>query len=128
MKILQKMLVILILALCVGIVMPQTVVKATDAMSVINSINPSSSNTDLGGATDNLANVAGSILKFLQIASGIAAVIMIAVNGFRYIVETPDVKGELKKNMFPIIVGILLVFFATTIARFFIGIFSANAN
>ncbi len=123
MKILQKMLVILILALCVGIVMPQTVVKAGDAMSAIDGIDPSKVDGDKE-TTGKLSDVASSILKFLQIASGIAAVIMIAVNGFRYIVETPDVKGELKKNMFPIIVGILLVFFATTIARFFIGIFS----
>ena len=124
MKILQKMLVILILALCVGIVMPQTVVKASDAISAIKAIDPSNAKVDDTETTNKLSDVAGSILKFLQIASGIAAVIMIAVNGFRYIVETPDVKGELKKNMFPIIVGILLVFFATTIARFFIGIFS----
>ena len=49
---------------------------------------------------------------------------MIAVTGFRYIIETPEIKGELKKNMFPIIVGIILVFFATSIAKFFIGIFN----
>ena len=70
--------------------------------------------------------MAGKIVSFLQVASGIAAVIMIAVTGFRYIIETPEVKGELKKNMFPIIVGIVLVFFALSIAQFFLGMFNGK--
>ena len=51
---------------------------------------------------------------------------MIAISGFRYIIETPEVKGELKKNMLPIIIGIILVFFASTIAKFLISIFATG--
>ena len=119
MKTLQKILVILLIAICVFSIMPKSIVfGAAEAIDKINT-----STGDPIDGTENLTNVAGRILTFLQIASGIAAVIMIAVTGFRYIVETPEVKGELKKNMFPIIVGIILVFFATSIAKFFIGIF-----
>ena len=124
MKTLQKILVILLVAICVFSVMPKGSVLAADsASSAIDEIDSKAGSGGIEG-TDKLTEVAGRILTFLQIASGVAAVIMIAVTGFRYIVETPEVKGELKKNMFPIIVGIILVFFATSIAKFFIGIFN----
>lgn len=123
MKTLQKVLVVLLIAICVFAVLPQTYTFAgSDAQKAIDDI-------QTGGTvegTQELSTIAGRILTFLQVASGIAAVIMIAVTGFRYIVETPEVKGELKKNMFPIIVGIVLVFFATSIAKFFIGIFNKS--
>lgn len=124
MKTLQKVLVVLLIAICVFAVLPQTYTFAGgDAQKAIDDIKT-------GGTvegTQELSTIAGRILTFLQVASGIAAVIMIAVTGFRYIVETPEVKGELKKNMFPIIVGIVLVFFATSIAKFFIGIFNKTS-
>lgn len=122
MKTFTKILVVLLITAGIIMIMSQNYIFAagTGAQGAIDSIN-------VGGnvvGTDKLSSLAGRILTFLQIASGIAAVIMIAVTGFRYIIETPEVKGELKKNMFPIIVGIVLVFFATSIAKFFIGIFN----
>ena len=134
MKTLQKILLVLIMTLSISLVLPQSIVRAADeknnntttATSIIESIESANASIDQKANT-KLAQVARSILSFLQVASGIASVIMIAITGFRYIIETPEVKGELKKNMFPIIIGILLVFFATSIARFFIGIFSQNS-
>lgn len=121
MKTFTKICIVLMLALCVFMVISNNyTVAASDAQNAIDNIN---ANGSVAG-TDKLTTLAGRILTFLQVASGIAAVIMIAVTGFRYIIETPEVKGELKKNMFPIIVGIVLVFFATSIAKFFIGIFA----
>ena len=93
-------------------------------MSVIGQLNADTS--DSSGATSGLKSVVERLLGFLQIASALIAVVMIAVTGFRYIIETPEMKNELKKSMIPIIVGILLVFFATSIAKFFIGMFSAK--
>jgi len=127
MKILSKILLVMVIAICVSIVMPQNVSRAEGESSVSNIVNGIRGGQPVSGAKD-FAKVADSILSFLQVASGIAAVVVIAITGFRYIIETPEVKGELKKNMFPIIVGILLVFFAATIANFFIGIFSSANN
>lgn len=126
MKILSKILLVMVIAICVSIVMPQNVSRA-EGESVSNIVNGIRGGQPVSGA-NAFADVANRILSFLQIASGIAAVVVIAITGFRYIIETPEVKGELKKNMFPIIVGILLVFFAATIANFFIGIFSSANN
>ena len=128
MKILQKLSIIALIAiiaiLTLGVVANNTTFAAGDnpALSAMKNVTGNDSDIDAG----DFATVASRVLTFLQIASGIMAIIMIAVTGFRYIVETPDMKSELKKSMIPIIVGILLVFFATSIAKFFINVFGAS--
>ena len=121
MKIIQKILVVLLIVMTVFAIMPQNVFA--DAIGAINQISPTEVDNNI---SNSFSTVVSRILGFLQIASGLVAVIMIAYTGFRYIVETPDMKEKLKKDMIPIVVGILLVFFATSIARFFIGVFSAE--
>ena len=125
MKMIARILIVMIIALGVITIVPQNVVRAAGEEEIIGQINPGDVQ-DPGDATNKLTRLAANVLKFLQIASAIAAVIMIAVTGFRYVIEAPEVKAELKTNMLPIIIGIVLVFFATSIARFFIGIFSNN--
>ncbi len=121
MKTMQKVLAILLIAVCVfGVISQISTCNAAGISDTIDKIQPTN---DVTGA-ENLTAIASRVLTFLQIASGIAAVIMIAVTGFRYIIETPEVKGELKKNMLPIVIGLVLVFFATSIAKFFIGMFN----
>lgn len=123
MKNLQKISMILVIAiiamLVLGVVF-QSTSFATDPLTVMNTVN---GNADVGDTT-GITDVASRILTFLQIISGVFAIIMIAVVGFNYIVETPDAKAELKKKMLPIIIGILLVFFATSIAKFLINMFN----
>lgn len=69
-----------------------------------------------------LQTTIGYVLGFLQIASGLTAVIMIAFTGFKLIFEVnPKVVEETKKTMFPIVFGIVLTFGAVSIAKFIIG-------
>ena len=117
MKTLQKILLILIIGACVFMVMPNNVVRAVNVSGAINNIKPSDP-TDLGG----IPSVINKLLGFLQVASGFAAVIAIAVVGFQYITGSPDVKADLPKKALPILVGLILVFGAASIARFIIGI------
>lgn len=66
--------------------------------------------------------IIGNLLGFLQIASGLISIIIIATTGYNYIVApTPDLKGELKRKMLPIILGLVLVFCAMSIAKFIVG-------
>ena len=94
--------------------------KITDAAGAIDGLKVTgSSSADVGG----LQTVIGKLLNFLQIASGLVAVLMIAIVGFGYIVaQTSDMKAEFKNKGLPIIIGIVLVFGATSIAKFFIGV------
>ena len=120
MKTMYKVLAILIIAVSMLVIMPDNMslaVTASDAGNAISGIKVSG-----GGDVSKIQNVVGKLLGFLQVASGIIAVLMIAITGFQYIVETPEVKSEIKKKMLPIIVGIVLVFGATSIAKFIIGV------
>ena len=122
MKKLQKISMILVIAiiamLVLGVVF-QSTSFAADPLAVMNEVN---GNADIGSTT-GITDVASRILTFIQVISGVFAIIMIAVVGFNYIVETPDGKAELKKKMLPIVIGIVLVFFATSIAKFLINMF-----
>lgn len=120
MKTMYKVLAVLIIAVSMLVIMPDNMslaATAADAGSAIDGIQVTG-----GGDVSKLQSVIGKLLGFLQVASGIIAVLMIAITGFQYIVETPEVKSEIKKKMLPIIVGIVLVFGATSIAKFIIGV------
>ncbi len=119
MKKLSKIIFILIMAVCIYCGMPQTMSEAS-VSSMVKDTNPGALTTDIG---DDLAkNVISKILGFLQVASGLISVIVIAFSGFRYVVaETADIKGEVKKKMLPMIIGMILVFSATTVAKFLLG-------
>ena len=62
------------------------------------------------------------MLGFLQIAAGLLSIVMIAFVGFNYITATPDVKKELQTKMLPIVIGLVLVFGAVSVARFILGV------
>ena len=126
MKTMYKIFAVLLIAVSMFVVMPDNMSFAatstgSSAIGAIENISadPSNANT---AAAKGLTDVIGKLLGFLQIASGIVAVLMIAIVGFNYIISTPEIKDEMKKKMLPIIVGIVLVFGATSVAKFLIGV------
>ena len=115
MKTLQRMILVLMMAVCIFSILPQNIVKA-DAISAVEGVK-----VNEGTKYDGLQKVVGRLLGFLRIASGLVAILMIAITGFNYIVGTPDVKDEMKKKMLPIIIGLILVFGAVSIATFILN-------
>ena len=47
---------------------------------------------------------------------------MVAFLGFKLLTETPEVKGQVKERFLPIVIGLVVVFGATSISRFVIGV------
>ncbi len=127
----KKVLNIIIL-ITLLLLIPANSVKASNGSiveSYINNISADISEATTGGtasSTTTIIEIVNRVLGFLQITTAILVVIIIASTGFRYIVETPEVKGDIKKTMTPVIIGIIFVFFATSIAKFFVGIFSSS--
>ena len=122
MKTISKIIAILLISVSTLIIMPTNLTFATgeDASNAISGLNATGS-VDVTG----VQGVIGKLLNFLQIASGLVAVLMIAIVGFGYIVaQTSDMKAEFKNKGLPIIIGIVLVFGAASIAKFFIGVAS----
>ena len=104
MKTIYKVFAVLMIAVSMFVIMPENMSMAADtagttASSAIDTVQKETSSSAASGASTDLAKVIGKLLGFLQIASGIVAVLMIAIVGFNYIIATPDVKDEMKKKM-----------------------------
>ena len=121
MKKIVNMLIIMIM-ICGFIILPQGQVKAageTTVSGIVKGIRPIDPTED---KYSDLAEVVGKIIGFLQIASGITTVIMVAFLGFELITSMPETREAIKKKMLPMIIGIMLVFGATSIANFIISV------
>ena len=139
MKTVSRVLLILMVAVCIFSIMPQNISMganereadshgattdsriggASSAQAALAGLESKTSNADVN--TEGMQKIIANLLKFLQIASGLVAVLMIAIVGFNYIIGTPDVKNEMKTKMLPIIIGLILVFGAASIGRFILG-------
>lgn len=123
MKILQKLLLILIIGACVFMVMPQNTVKADVSVDdAISNVDPNMGDGDL----DGIQGIINKVIGFIQWASIIALVIVLVVKGWEYITGTPSIKDEVKKTAVPLLVGAVLVFGATTIAKFVLNTAKIN--
>lgn len=71
-----------------------------------------------------LQAMAGKILGLIQIASAIAAVILIAVFGFKFIMGSANEKADYQKSFIPLIVGVVVVFAASSIANLLFSTFT----
>lgn len=72
--------------------------------------------------TNSLMTQAGKIMGMIRNVAIIAAVIIIMVLGIKYMLGSVEEKADYKKSFVPLIVGIVLVVAATSIATFIIGI------
>ena len=82
-----------------------------------------SANTDSVNATP-LQTMAGKILGLVQIASAVAAVVLIAVFGFKFIMGSANEKADYQKSFIPLIVGVVVVFAASSIANLLFSTFT----
>ena len=121
MKTINKILAILVIAMCTLIVMPKNVsmAAAESTKEIVAGVTAENPDADYAG---DLQTTIGKLLGFLQVASGLIAIIMIALVGFNYIVSTPEVKKEIQTKLLPIIIGLVLVFSAVSLAKFILGV------
>ena len=120
MKIWGKIFLSFLIIICILTIIPSNVFEVNAAVSDL-----------VGGMTGEqpkdtlsagLRTTINSLLGFLQVASGIISVVVIAFTGFQYIIaSTPDMKEEIKKKMLPLVIGMVLVFGAASIAKFILG-------
>ena len=119
MKKMKNILIILIIAFIAICILPQSEVKAATVSGIVGEISP----VDVPKNNySELQTVIGKILGFLQIASGLTTVIMVAFLGFKLLTETLEVKWQVTEIFLPIVIGLVVVFGATSISRFVIGV------
>jgi amino acid transporter len=121
MKILNKILIILVLMTGIFGIFE---VKPIYASSLSNDVGGFKANitNNVVKSTSTLRSIAGRFLGFLRIVAALALVIIVGTTGYKYIVlATPDMKKELKKEMLPIILGLIFIFGAVSLAQFILS-------
>lgn len=73
-------------------------------------------------SAEGITALAGKVIGLIQIASAIAAVILVAVFGFNFIMGSAEQKSDYQKSFIPLIVGVVVVFSATSIAKLLFGL------
>lgn len=76
--------------------------------------------------TGNILKLAGKILGFLQWFALIGGTLIIAILGIKYMMGSLEEKAEYKKSLIPLIVGVVVVMGATTIANLIINTFTLS--
>lgn len=107
-----KLMAVLLIACTLFFTVAQPVVFAGDAGSVIEGLNKD----DTSGQQD-MTKIASKIISFIWILSIIVAVVVIMYTGLKFIVGSANEKAEYKKSLVPLVVGILIIVFATTIIK-----------
>lgn len=110
----KSMKIVSILMMAVMMIM-----VATPVLAVTATVTPTQP-TDTAG----ILKLAGKILGFLQWIALIGGVLIIAVLGIKYMMGSLEEKAEYKKSMIPLIVGIIVVMGATTIANLLVKTFT----
>lgn len=98
--------------LMVAIMLTVAISPAVNASLSPNSVQPNQNST----ANNKILDVGGSILGIVRAVAVVAAVVIIAVLGVKYIVGSTEEKANYKKAFMPYIIGILLVVAASQIA------------
>lgn len=96
-----------------------TVVLITFTTNVLAAqVNPGDLQASFKGDASGLTSKAGQIMGMIRNVAAIAAVIIIMVLGVKYMLGSVEEKADYKKSFIPLIIGIILVVAATTIATF----------
>lgn len=125
MKNVIKILAIFLLICSIYMIFPgSTSNAATDWTGVIDKAKPTKATVNgIEGKATGIINIIKVLLGFLQIASALISILVIAFTGFNYIMASDaDMKSEMKKKMLPLIIGLICVFSASSIASFLIGV------
>lgn len=107
-----------------SILMIVLVLTMTVAAPVFASQVDVSSITPTYGDATSMKTLAGKILGFIRNIAIVGGVVVIAVLGVKYMMGSLEEKAEYKKSMIPLIVGIVVVMSASTIAKLLFDTFS----
>lgn len=111
-KKLYKVLVILMMVVMFATAM-LPVFAADKGTKAPGEIVKNSNDKNIGG----LNNLLGTVLGAVQLVGSFAAVIVLVIVGVRYMTGSVEEKAEYKKTMIPYVVGAILVFAASNVAK-----------
>lgn len=81
-------------------------------------IEPGSLQPDFSAETTQITNTAGRVMGMIRNIAVVASVIVLMVIGVKFILGSTEEKAEYKKSLVPLVIGIVIVVAATSIAAF----------
>lgn len=112
-----KIVAILLMTILMVTTCAQFTYAADSLSGIVDDIGEASKNNNNTEAASDLTTIAGKVLSLIQIASAVAAVVLVAVFGFKFIMGSAQEKADYQKSFIPLIVGVVVVFSATSIAK-----------
>ncbi len=113
--------IISILMIAVMLVMVATPVFASSASSKIDELNGKIKDPS---NTGDVMTILGKVLGILRWVAIIGGTIIIAILGVKYMMGSLEEKAEYKKSLIPLVVGIVVVMGATSIAKLLFDVFT----
>ena len=121
MKKLSKILTVILLVVMV-LTTFTTVSKASDGKQKDYSTQVENLFDANAAGTEGIMNVGGNIVSIVTTIGIIVAVVVLLVLGIKYMMGSASEKAEYKKTMIPYLVGAILIFGASAIAKAVIAI------
>ena len=103
---------VLTIALLISVMIPSMVMATNNADAVVGNL---FNQTATG--TDKIETVGGKIISVITTIGIVVAVIVLLVLGIKYMMGSASEKAEYKKTMIPYLVGAVLIFGASAIAK-----------
>lgn len=107
-----KMILTTLLAIMLLFTFAQPIVFADDVKGITGQIQKNVI-SDTSGAT----TIASKVVSWIWIISVIVAVVVLMYTGLKFIFASTQEKAEYKKSLVPIVVGVAILVFATTIVN-----------
>lgn len=118
MKKVLKFTATILLSVMLILAVGQPVISRADSVSDITKVVEQKKNDPANG---DLTNIAQTVVHWIWVISIIVAIIVVMIVGIKFIIGSAQEKAEYKKSLMPLVVGVALVVFATTIVRFLFG-------
>ena len=96
------------------------VALATDYQGIITGVDSAATSASVD--TSKVNETAGKVIKLIRNVAAIAAVLILTILGIKYMIGSTEERAEYKKSFIPLIVGVIVVVSAASIASLLFSI------
>lgn len=93
---------------------------AADYKNLISAVDSTAKNSAV--STEEINATAGKVIKLIRNVAAIAAVVILSILGIKYMMGSTEERAEYKKSFIPLVVGIIVVVSAASIASLLFSI------
>lgn len=81
-----------------------------------------------GGGNNSVSNIGATIAGYIVYAGIVVAVVVLMLKGIKFITSSPEGKADVKKELIPWAVGIVILFSIQAILQFVVNFAQNNVN